>query len=312
MAEYVAGIDLGGTRMRAGIVAISDMGRVLASASIPTVRDDPEQGIRALARLVRDILRQVAGAEGVASSLRGSLAAAGLGAPGPFDAATHQFTGFANLPAWNRFPIDLRLSEALSGIPVALGNDANIAAFGEHMAGAGKGMKSLIYVTLGTGVGGAVILDGKIHSGHTGIAGEFGHVQVDPDGEMCACGKRGCLETFASGTGVSRMYGAPAREVFRRVARGDAKAIEVLQRAGDAIGRVLPSAAIAVDPEAVIVGGGLSKGAPKAVEVLLHAAQESLWQRIRMPGFAPIPFVKGALGDDAGILGAAELARQLV
>lgn len=311
MAEYIAGIDMGGTRTRAGIVAMHDMGRVLASASTPTVRDDPEEGIRALARLVRDVLRQVARAEG-ASGLPGSLAAAGLGAPGPFDAAKHQFAGFANLPAWNRFPIDLRLSEALFGIPVALGNDANIAAFGEHMAGAGKGMQSLIYVTLGTGVGGAIILDGKIHSGHTGIAGEFGHVQVDPDGEMCGCGKRGCLETFASGTGVSRMYGAPAREVFRRAARGDAKAIEVLQRAGEALGRALSSAAIAVDPEAVIVGGGLSKGAPKAVEVLLHAAQESLWQRIRMPDFAPIPFVKGALGDDAGILGAAELARQLV
>ena len=323
MAQYVVGIDLGGTKMRAGIVSLDEPDRVVSSGSTKTVRGDPEKGILALVVLVQELMEEAAQHRNTSlnkktplhrktasSAAPGTLVAAGIGAPGPFDQSKQAFTAFANLPAWTGFPLGTRLSSALK-VPVAMGNDANVAAIGEHRAGAGKGMKDLIYVTLGTGVGGAVIVGGQIHASRTGIAGEFGHVQVDPEGELCGCGKRGCLETIASGTGIVRMYGAPARAAFRRAARGEEKAVRVLQRAGEALGAGLSSAAIAVDPEAVIVGGGLASGEPRAVRILLEAAKASLWQRMRMPGFSPIPFVKGALGDDAGILGAAHIATEL-
>jgi glucokinase len=296
VVDLVVGVDLGGTRIRAGAVSVAEPDRVLRSASSYTIKDDPEQGILAIAQLVREVVGP------------GHLALAiGLGGPGPYSDATHEFTGFANLPAWSRFPIGTRLSDVLE-VPVALGNDANVAALGEMRAGAGKGMRDALYVTLGTGVGGAVIIGGEVHSGRTGMAGEFGHVQVDPDGETCGCGKRGCLETISSGRSIARTYGAPAPVVFERAANGERRAVAVLQRAGEALGTGLASAAIAVNPQAVIVGGGLAAGNPAAFQILLRAAEKSLWDRIRMPGHNPIPFIKAQLGDDAGIIGAAHLA----
>jgi glucokinase len=169
-------------------------------------------------------------------------------------------------------------------------------------------MSDVIFVTLGTGVGGAVIINGRLHSGATGKAGEFGHVQIDPDGPQCGCGKKGCVETFSSGPSIARAYGAPTPEVFERAAKGEEKAVDVLRRAGEALGTGLAAAVLAVDPEAIILGGGLTLGNPEAFRIYLDAARNSLWERVKMPGYSPVPLVKGALGDDAGILGAAYLA----
>jgi len=294
--DFVVGVDLGGTRIRAGAVPVPEPNRVLRSASSYTIKDDPEQGVLAIAELVREV---------VGYGVR--PIAVGVGGPGPYSEETRGFTGFANLPAWSCFPIRTRLSELL-GVPVALGNDANVAALGELRAGAGKGMKDALYVTLGTGVGGAVIVGGEVHAGRTGMAGEFGHVQVDPEGETCGCGKRGCVETISSGRSIARRYGGPAPLVFERAANGEARAVSVLRKAGEALGAGLASAAIAVNPQAVIVGGGLAAGNQAAFQILLKAAERSLWEHIRMPGHSPIPFVRAQLGDDAGIIGAAHLA----
>ncbi len=309
MTRYIVGVDFGGTKMRAGVVPFDDPDRVLWSAFAPTVRDDPEQGVHALERLVLDVLKRSGQSADRANVEEGLLAAVGVGAPGPFDEKKQEFVAFANLPAWTGFHLGARMSEDLK-VPVALGNDANVAALGEQRAGAGKGMKDVIFVTLGTGVGGAVIINGRLHAGATGKAGEFGHVVVDPQGHPCGCGKHGCVETFSSGPAIAREYGAPTPQAFERAAAGEEKAIQVLKRAGEALGTGLASAVMAVDPEAIIVGGGLASGNSEAFGIYLEAAQEALWQRVRLPGYSPVPFVKGTLGDDAGILGAAYLARE--
>ena len=306
MTRYIVGVDFGGTKMRAGAVSFDEPDRVLWSGFAPTIRGDPEQGVLALEKLVLEVL--VKGGGGAATgAVRADLAAVGVGAPGPFDDRKQEFVAFANLPAWTGFPLGARLSADLK-VPVALGNDANVAALGEQRAGAGKGMSDVIFVTLGTGVGGAVIISGRLHAGATGRVGEFGHVQVDPEGHLCGCGKRGCVETFSSGPAIAREYGAPTPEVFERAAMGEAKAVEVLRKGGEALGIGLAAAVLAVDPEAIIAGGGLASGNPQAFRIYLEAAQASLWERIKMPGYNPVPFVKGVLGDDAGILGAAYLA----
>ena len=305
MTRYIVGVDFGGTKMRAGVVSFDEPDRVVWSGFAPTVREDPEQGVLALKRLVLEVLGK--GGDGAVTA--DLLAAVGVGARGPFDDRKQEFVAFANLPAWTGFPLGARLSADLK-VPVALGNDANVAALGEQRAGAGKGMRDVIFVTLGTGVGGAVIINGRLHAGATGKVGEFGHVQIDPQGHLCGCGKKGCVETFSSGPAIAREYGASTPEVFERAAAGETKAVEVLRRAGEALGIGLAAAVLAVDPEAIIAGGGLASGNPEAFRIYLKAAQTSLWERIKIPGYNPVPFIKGALGDDAGILGAAYLARE--
>ncbi len=301
-----AGIDLGGTKTRIGAVLAGEPGRVVFSVSVPTVRDDPDEGIKSIASLVRQI---VSGVNQTLGDRNAELLGVGVGAPGPLDIKEQQLLALPNLPKWRGFAIARALEREL-GVPVTLENDANAAAVGERRFGAGREFEDFVYVTLGTGIGGALILNGELYRGHWGGAGEIGHVQVNPDGPLCGCGRKGCVEALAAGPAIERAYGKPSAEVFALAASGDARARDVLQTAGRALGRGLAQVFTVLDPEAAVFGGGMAKGNPLALRLYLDACKEELEKRAFLPAKRDIPHVVSTLGVDAAILGAAWLARQ--
>ncbi len=307
--EYVIGIDLGGTKTR--VAAVGFDGKILATRQGPTDARDPKRGLEALAGLAKEVIAEVGGSAGsdAASAGAPTPVAAGLGAPGPLDLAGGRVLEAPNLPGWNGFPVVRQLWQAL-GVPVVLENDANAAAVGEHRFGAAAGLSDFFYVTLGTGVGGAVFMDGRLRRGTAGGAGEVGHVQVDPDGPPCGCGRRGCVEVFAAGPGIARAAGKErAEDVFAAAAAGDAAARDALRTAGRALGRGLGFAVSLLDPQAIVIGGGIAGAAPDGLAVYLEAAREVLAGAF-VPGGQRVPLIRAALGPDAGTLGAAALAME--
>ncbi len=316
MGQYVIGIDMGGTKTRAAAVDLE--GRVLAARQGPTDPRDPRRGLEAMAGLVREVIAEVArnaaeeGGEAGQPGAAGSPGpiAVGLGAPGPLDVAGGRFQEAPNLPGWNGFPVARELWQAL-GLPVLLENDANAAAVGEHRFGAAVGLTDFLYVTLGTGIGGAVFMDGKLRRGTSGGAGEIGHVQVDPDGPVCGCGRRGCVEVFAAGPGIARAAGKDrAEEVFAAAAAGDEAARHGLAVAGQALGRGLALAVTLLDPQAVVIGGGMAEADPAGLAVYLEAA-EAVVATAFIPGGRKAPIRRGVLAVNAGVLGAAALAMEV-
>ncbi|HHY34081.1 MAG TPA: ROK family protein [Firmicutes bacterium] len=306
MNGIFAGVDLGGTKTRIGAVLASEPGRVMFSVSVPTVRDDPDEGVTSIASLVRQIVSDVNQALGDRNT---ELLGVGVGAPGPLDIKERELLALPNLPKWRGFAIG-RVVERELGVPVTLENDANAAAVGEKMFGAGREFEDFVYVTLGTGVGGALILNGELYRGHWGGAGEIGHVQVDSNGPLCGCGRRGCVEALAAGPAIEKAYGRPPAEVFALAASGDRRAREVLESAGRALGRGLAQVFTVLDPQAVVFGGGMAKGNPLAFRLYLDSCKEELEKRAFLPAKRDIPHVVSTLGVDAAILGAAWLARE--
>jgi len=224
----------------------------------------------------------------------------GIGVPGP---VTPDGTVLkcVNL-GWDVFNVERELSR-LTGLPTKAANDANAAALGELWQGGGKGCRSIVLVTLGTGIGGGVILDGKIVSGTNGAAGEIGHIHVD-DGETerCNCGNMGCLEQYASATGVVRMMRRALARQPDAAKAGDAAAYLVMQEVGKIFGKGLASVACVVDPEAFVVGGGMSK----AGELLLVPVR-SAYRTYVFHAARNARFVLAELGNDAGMYGCAKL-----
>jgi glucokinase len=307
----VAGIDIGGTKI-ALAVATHD-GRILEAARFPT---RVEHGPRAILERVfteLDAMRERNGAR---------LAAIGIGCGGPLDRVRGLILSPPNLPGWDEFPI-VALSEERFGVKALLDNDANAAALGEHRHGAGRGLKNFVYITISTGIGGGVIVRGKlVHGVHDG-AGEVGHMTVLPDGPLCGCGARGCLEALCSGTSIARR----ARE---RLATGEesflssldhgeltAQAVALAASAGDELASKVWYDTIrhlsvgvgnifnALAPEAVIIGGGVST----AGEQLFEPLREQVRARVRMLPPEKINIPQAALGGDSGIHGAVILGQ---
>lgn len=226
----------------------------------------------------------------------GRTAAIGVGFGGPVDVAHGVILRSHHVSAWDGFPLRETLT-ARFGAPVTLDNDANAGALGEARFGAGRGHQQLLYVNVGTGIGAGIIVDGRIHRGAHGLAGEIGHVTVFRDGRRCDCGKRGCLEAYASG----RAIGGP--DVTRAASGGDAGARQKLDDAARWLAIGIGAAVNVLNPSAVIVGGGVSE----AGELLLGPLRRYLAGEL-MPGM-PAPLVlKAALGYDAGVIGALALA----
>ena len=268
----VAGIDLGGTKLR--IALVTQRGRVAAAETWATdAHGGPDAVVAQMAAGVRE-LRQRAGI--VAEDLQ----AAGAGAPGPLNIQTGVTSTLPNLPGWEDYPLRERLGAAL-GCPVALGNDANVAALGEHRFGAGRGVKHMAMVTLGTGVGGGMVVDGRMLEGALGAAGEIGHVVVQVGGAQCPCGRRGCLEAYAGGHGLERAAaallaadprgpsselgrlaaaaGGPTTRILEQAARaGDALALQVFGEATTHLAAGLVTLVHLFNPELVLFGGGLT------------------------------------------------------
>ena len=319
--RIVAGIDLGGTKI---------LGRVLDSAdpliALGDIRVDTPKGgdgiIDAMVGLIAAL-----GAEAVQAGLP-PLEAVGMGAAGLVDEAG--VIRFApNLPGVVDLDVAGLVRERI-GIPVVVDNDANTAAVAEHRLGAGDQARNLVLVTLGTGIGGGLIIDGKLQRGAAGFAGEPGHMVVDPNGPPCPCGRRGCWERFASGSGLARLArdaahagraprivalagGDPEQvrgeHVTRAAADGDAEALEIMAEFAWWVALGISNLENLLDPEVVVVGGGLAE----AGELLLaptRAAYETL-----VLGFEhrpPVRIVAAALGQDAGAVGAGLIALDLL
>lgn len=248
----------------------------------------------------------------IASSARAvalelSTSAVGLAAPGPLDherGIVHEAPNIAGLREAH-LADDLR---ATLGVPVFVDRDTIVAAFGEAAYGAARGVSDFVYVTISTGIGGAIVTAGRVLRGATGTAGEVGHWQVDPDGPRCGCGAPGCVEALASGANLAKAYGSEtASRVFEAARSGDARAREILGRARYALGALAVGLVNVINPARIVVGGGVAAGEPQFV---FGAMRDAVRERaFAVPGRA-VEIVPAALGDDVGLIGAALMARE--
>lgn len=319
-ARSSIGVDVGGTRVKAGLVDAD--GAVLVTAQRPTPgRTAPDAVLeRTLLSAIQELLADPAakdrGVDGV------GVAVAGL-----VDETRGTVVYAPHLP-WRDVPLRDRLAARLH-LPVVVDNDANAAAWAEHRFGAGRGESHLLMLTLGTGIGGAVLTEGRLQRGRHGLAGELGHVRVVPEGRVCPCGNRGCWEQYVSGTVLRRegqelvrrggaasaaltaaCGGDPDRlqgdDVTRLARQGDPASAAVLAVAGRWLGTGLAAAVATLDPGTVVIGGGLSE----AGDLLLDPARAALAEQLLGRGHRPVPAVEpAALGVGAGLVGAADLAR---
>jgi glucokinase len=203
---------------------------------------------------------------------------------------------------WDGYPIAAPVSAALGGLPVALINDARAFGVAELRLGAARGASSMVGLTLGTGVGGVIAIDGKVHQGHDGTAGEIGHQTIDPDGPECNCGNNGCLEAFARADRIAEACGtATAEEAVERARNGDAAAIDGLRRVGRYLGIGIGNMITLISPDRVVIGGGIAA----AGDLLLASAREEIRRRVNMTAISEVELVIAELGTWAGAIGAA-------
>ena len=309
------GVDIGGTKVVAGVVD-SD-GHVIARV----LNQTPDRSKSPT--VVEDTI--VVSVQELATSY--DVHAVGVGAAGFVD-TTGSTVMFSPHLSWRDEPLRAALESRL-GVPVLVDNDANTTAWAELRFGAARGFQQMLCITLGTGIGGALVIDGRVFRGANGMAGEFGHMQVVPEGRRCECGNRGCWEQYSSGNVLVREARelveaqSPAAHQLRELVEGDASrltgsivteaaragdptAIEMFREIGDWLGTGLASLTAAFDPEVIIIGGGVSD----ADDLLLDPAREALSRKLTGRGFRPAPPVlKAELGPDAGFIGAADLAR---
>ncbi len=286
----LAGIDLGGTQVRVAL-ARSD-GRLVASIKTKTNLLPTPQAMVDWAATEIDRHR---GREKVRSIT--------IAAPGPIDLKRGVLVNPPNLP-WQNVPLVALMGHA-TGAKVHLANDADMAGLGEFHHGAGRGTKNMVYITWSTGVGGGLIIDGKLHRGAHGTAGEVGHIIIDPNGPLDNCGQRGCLEAFVSGTALARETGRPAAELFASAKRGDRGARAVVEKAARYMGIALISLTNALDPEMFVVGGGVSRSWSLIYPMMIATLRSSPFIK---PARRPL-LRRARLGDRAGQVGAVEWAR---
>ncbi|WP_189822125.1 ROK family protein [Streptomyces finlayi] len=303
--KHVIALDVGGTGMKAALVAPN--GTLLHEARRPTGRDrGPDAVVESILAFAEDLR-----AHGV-THFGESASAAGVIVPGIVDAENGIALYAANL-GWSDVPMRTLLSERLGGIPIALGHDVRTGGLAEGRIGAGQGADRFLFVPLGTGIAGAIGINGTIEPGAHASAGEIGHIVVRPGGVDCGCGQRGCLERYASASAVSLAWAAAtgdpdadAADCAKAVEAKDPKALAVWQDAVDALADGLVTALTLLDPRTIIVGGGLAE----AGETLFGPLREAVEKRVT---FQKLPtIVPAALGDTAGCLGAGLLAWDLL
>lgn len=305
------GIDVGGTTVKLGLFTAG--GTLVEKWEIPTVTANGGAAILPhIARAIDDCLAR-------RDIRKDEVLGLGLGVPGPVS-SRGVVNHCVNL-GWGSVDLPRTLGE-LTGLKVTAGNDANVAALGECWMGGGRGHSSMVLATLGTGIGGGIVVDGRILAGAHGAGGEIGHIPMEPhEPETCGCGKRGCAEQYGSATGMARLVRramersqtpsplreldtVTARDVFALGAGGDSLALKILEEYYDFMGRFLASVCCVVDPEIIVLGGGVSK----AGQPLLEGVRKRFMEYIFHPGRA-IEFALAELGNDAGIYGSFKLAR---
>lgn len=304
--KYGFGVDVGGTTVKIGL--FTQDGTLFDRCEIPTRTENGGEAILPDIAAALEVMLNQHGIE------KESVSGIGIGVPGPVS-ETGEVNHCVNLN-WGVFNLHEALG-ALTGLPVKAGNDANCAALGEYRFGGGRGAKSTLLITLGTGIGGGVIIDGKILGGAHGVGGEVGHITVSaPEKLLCTCGKRGCVEQYASATGIVRMAkrylaetvtpsalrsmeALTCADVFNAAKAGDPSAKEILERVFDYLGEALASACCVADPQRVVLGGGVSK----AGDYLLRGIEKA-FNRHMFHACKGTEFVLAALGNDAGMYGA--------
>ena len=308
MKKYAFGVDVGGTTCKIGFFETD--GRLIDKWEIKTNKDNGG------ASILPDVAQAIDGKLTEKGISRDDVQGIGVGVPGPVknDGVVHRCVNVG----WGVVNVEKELGD-LTGLKVKAGNDANVAALGEMWQGAAKGCRDVIMVTLGTGVGGGIIVDGKVVAGFDGAGGEIGHIHVEDDEqEACGCGNRGCLEQYSSATGVTRLAKRKlekttqdsvlrtstlsAKSVFDAVKAKDPVAMEIAEQFGQYLGEGLAAIACVTNPEAFVIGGGVSKAGPVLIDYIRPYYQKAVFHADR-----DVKFELATLGNDAGIYGAAKL-----
>ena len=311
---YTIGIDVGGTKVLGGVV--DEFGVVIAIAR----KDTPRQGGVALTQVIAEIAKELLADHEVTSI--------GVSAAGFVSSDRKTILATPNIADWNGVNLDYELTQ-LIGLPVVIENDANAAAWGEAKFGAGKNQKHMMMLTIGTGIGGGIIVNGALYRGAFGTAAEFGHIRVVPEGHLCGCGARGCFEQYASGKALLRhareaisatpeiarnllsrgdgtVAGLTGKAITDAARDGDPVALAAFNTTGQWLGAGIASLSVILDPAYVVIGGGVID----AGEILLKPTRESMERNMPFAGKHPYPQIIAAqLGNTAGLVGVADLAR---
>lgn len=313
------GIDAGGTKILGGVV--DDSGRVIHRAR----RDTPREGGAALTQAIADLALELV--------QEFTIESVGISVAGFISADRKTILAAPNIPDWNNVNLDQELTGRI-GLPVVIENDGNAAAWGEFKFGAGRERENIVMLTVGTGIGGGIISEGKLMRGSFGVAAEFGHIRVVPNGARCGCGAYGCFEQYGSGTALLRyareaiekrlsegdarsvraileqgdgtLAGLKGSAITAAAREGDALALAIFQTLGDYLGAGIASLAIVLNPESVVIGGGVIE----AGDILLNPIRESMKRYMPYAGVHPYPEIIAAqLGNEAGLVGVGNLAR---
>jgi glucokinase len=308
------GVDLGGTKMRAALV--NEHGRILRRLERPTLAEEGASFVmQRMLDLIRDIISD--------SPLQfREIKGIGVGSAGQIDPWSGTvLSATPNLPGWGGMPL-AELVRGAFGLPVCVDNDANAAAWGEKQFGAGQGVAHLICITIGTGIGGGLIVDGQLYHGATGVAGEIGHLTVNLDGPPCNCGSFGCLEAYAAApaivaraqkavragaetalTQVNKLGDITVPLIAQAAAKGDPLASQIMQETGRYIGAGLAGLVNVLNPERIVIGGGVAQ----AGDSLLKPIERTVRARAMPIAAEVLQVVQAQLGEDAGVIGAAAL-----
>jgi glucokinase len=312
--SLTVGVDVGGTKVLGGVVDAS--GKVLATSR----RDTPREGGSELTKTIAEVALELMQTH--------SVTAVGVSAAGFVSSDRKTMLATPNIADWNGVQLDLEL-EKLIGLPVVIENDANAAAWGEAKFGAGRNQAHMMMLTIGTGVGGGIVVNNQLYRGAFGIAAEFGHLRVVPEGHLCGCGARGCFEQYASGSALRRhareaisaspdlarnllargdgtIDGLTGQAITDAAREGDAVALAAFQTTAQYLGAGIASLAVLLDPSCVVIGGGVID----AGEILLAPTREAMKRYMPFAGKHPYPEIVAAeLGNEAGLVGVADLAR---
>jgi glucokinase len=312
--SLTVGVDVGGTKVLGGVVDAS--GKVLATSR----RDTPREGGSELNKTIAEVALELMQSH--------SVSAVGVSAAGFVSSDRKTMLATPNIADWNGVQLALELTK-LIGLPVVIENDANAAAWGEAKFGAGRNQAHMMMLTIGTGVGGGIVVNNQLYRGAFGIAAEFGHLRVVPEGHLCGCGARGCFEQYASGSALRRhareaisaspdlarnllargdgtIDGLTGQAITEAARDGDAVALAAFQTTAQYLGAGIASLAVLLDPSCVVIGGGVID----AGEILLAPTREAMKRYMPFAGKHPYPEIVAAeLGNEAGLVGVADLAR---
>ena len=308
------GIDVGGTKVLGGVV--DENGKILATARKETPRQGGVELTRTIAETAKELMEKF------------DVTSVGVSAAGFVSSDRKTMLATPNIADWNGVDLDAELTAQI-GLPVVIENDANSAAWGEAKFGAGRNTNHMMMLTVGTGIGGGIVINGSLYRGAFGIAAEFGHLRVVPEGHLCGCGARGCFEQYASGSALRRhareaisaspdlarnllargdgtIDGLTGQAITDAAREGDAVALAAFQTTAQYLGAGIASLAVLLDPSCVVIGGGVID----AGDILLNPTRQAMNDLIPFTGKRPAPvIVPAVLGNDAGLVGVADLAR---